>query len=129
MREIDLYLMHYGVPGMKWGQRRERRDLNKLAKRANDYYSALNKYNQDVDSGAQPSQKRQTNILKKRDKVASNVNKLVARYGDARVEPTFKADGYTIESVSVAIGKLDSSGRVTEVSSLSFQPGDKKKNK
>lgn len=129
MNEINNCLAHYGVPGMKWGRRKVRQDLNGLAKRANDYYSALNKYNQDVDSGTKPSNEQLADIVRKRDSVANNVKELVERYGDARVEPKFESDGYTVKAVNVAIGRLDSLGRLDKVSIRGFKPRYKKKKK
>ena len=34
MYQYPDYLMHYGVPGMKWGQRRRSKYLNKKLNRA-----------------------------------------------------------------------------------------------
>lgn len=133
----DNELMHYGVPGMKWGVRRAQknnkpsralRDARKLADSATKYYTRTNKRNMMIDTKDPWLNSKNGKNMDKwvedgRRQAQRLVNKLERRYGKGNVSaiPEFEKNGYVVKGTEAIIRELDRNGRVKRIAKSSNQ--------
>lgn len=132
--DLEEYLAHFGIKGMKWGVRRyqnkdgsltaagkkrvsnAQKDASKLADKAKTYYESVNKQNALYDTTGHMDKQLHKIVDDGYKLVTKAKTKLDRKYSDVVVKPEFEKNGYVVKAVETSVTKLDRFGRVSSVS-------------